>query len=60
MNIRGAENTDCTFSHVTLQCFVFPISVLYSVGGACAWQWRQGACLRASLGPCVGDGDAVH
>lgn len=28
--------------------------------GSCVWQRRQGSCLRASLGPCVGDADAVH
>lgn len=27
--------------------------VRYSVGGTCAWQRRQGSCLRASLGSCV-------
>lgn len=46
--IRGqGSQTAYTFSPM------FCNLIVYSVGGAFAWQWRQGFGLRATLGSCV-------
>lgn len=51
---RQRTMTAYTCSHVMLS--VFCKLIVHNVGGTCAWQWRQGSCLRASLGSCVWQG----
>lgn len=75
VGIRG-ESTHTHTRRIHTSSPVFCRLIVYSVGGwlggggrapacvqllgSCVWEWRLGSCLRASLGPCVGDADAVH
>ncbi len=47
------QKTQTTFTSMSCNASVFCNLIVYSVGGTCAWQWRLGSCLRASLGSCV-------
>lgn len=49
---QRTENTDGIYIQSCNAC-AFCNLIVYSVGGTCAWQRRQGSCLRASLGSCV-------
>lgn len=51
-SLQASENTDCIYIQ-SCNASVFCNLIVYSVGGTCAWQWRQGSRLRASLGSCV-------